>query len=116
MCVSVCVCECVSVCASMYACVCECVCIGVCMRVCLVFMCLLGPHALHCQVFRIADSECFKSIQELVTFYCNNPERFFRGMSKEDRKKHKLVPYQPLPKVQLNLDDDDAMSAAHSEI
>eukprot|EP00043_Microstomoeca_roanoka_P028074 m.16803 g.16803 ORF g.16803 m.16803 type:complete len:388 (-) comp8155_c1_seq1:199-1362(-) len=52
-------------------------------------------------LYRIADSECFKSVPELVDFYCDNPERFFRGMSQQDRQKQRLIPYRPLPKLQL---------------
>ncbi|EGD78642.1 hypothetical protein PTSG_01620 [Salpingoeca rosetta] len=63
-------------------------------------------------IFRIADSECFKTIPELITFYCNNPDRFFRGMSREDSKKHQLLPYRPLPKLQLDLEQDTAHSDA----
>jgi hypothetical protein len=36
-------------------------------------------------MYRVADTECFRSIPELVEFYVQNPHRFFRGMAPEER-------------------------------
>eukprot|EP00045_Choanoeca_perplexa_P008983 m.85022 g.85022 ORF g.85022 m.85022 type:complete len:367 (+) comp14702_c0_seq2:147-1247(+) len=52
-------------------------------------------------MYRVADTECFSTIPELVDFYVDKPHRFFRGMAPEERTKHKLLPYRPLPRLTL---------------
>ncbi|EDQ85212.1 uncharacterized protein MONBRDRAFT_12142 [Monosiga brevicollis MX1] len=65
-------------------------------------------------MYRVADSECFRSIPELVAFYVDQPHRFFRGMAPEERLKHQLSPYCPVPTLQLDIDASEALGASEA--
>eukprot|EP00730_Choanoeca_flexa_P018208 TRINITY_DN8845_c0_g1_i2.p1 TRINITY_DN8845_c0_g1~~TRINITY_DN8845_c0_g1_i2.p1 ORF type:complete len:351 (+),score=47.53 TRINITY_DN8845_c0_g1_i2:285-1337(+) len=63
-------------------------------------------------MYRVADTECFSTVPELIAFYVDKPHRFFRGMAPEERTKHKLLPYRPLPRLML---EEQPLTAEASE-